>query len=75
MISSTIKRFFREPLLHFVLIGFLLFIVYDLKQGLLEEAPNRIVVSVNQIEQLLAQFKQAKHRLPAVSERAALIDN
>ena len=75
MIQSNIKRLFNEPLLHFLLIGFLLFLLYDLKQGQVSEAPNRIVVTASKIEQLSARFKLTQLRPPVEAELQALIED
>ena len=40
------RRLLREPLLHFLLVGALLFLVFGLRQGPEAAAPNRIVVDV-----------------------------
>ncbi len=75
MIHFSIKRLLGEPLFHFLIIGFLLFLLYDFKQGQLDDTPDRIVVSENMIEQLSAQFKLTKLRPPTAKEQAALIEN
>jgi len=41
----SIKHLWREPLLHFLLIGVALFVFYDLTREVSSEAPNRIVVN------------------------------
>jgi parvulin-like peptidyl-prolyl cis-trans isomerase-like protein len=75
MADFTLKRFLREPLLHFLVIGLLLFFLYGFKQGRLNEAPNSITVSAEIVEQLSGRFKLSKNRLPTAKERTALIDN
>lgn len=74
MTNFTIMRFLREPLLHFLIIGFLLFYFYDLKQGQVIEAPNSITVSAEIIEQINGRFKLSKNRLPSEEELATMID-
>jgi len=69
------KNLWREPLVHFLLIGAALFIVYDLKRDVGSQAPNRIVVSKGQQEQLLANFNRTWLRSPTKVELAGLIDN
>ena len=75
MTDSKLKRLFQEPLLHFLFAGFLLFVFYEYKQGLQSEAPNRIVVAANQIEQLSSRFKLTKLRPPTAVELDALVED
>jgi len=72
---SIFKRLVQEPLLHFLLVGFLLFLFYDYRQGLQSEAPNRIVVMASQVEQLSARFKLTKLRPPTKVELDALVED
>jgi len=75
MTISDIKRLGREPLVHFLLIGAALFVLFDMTQEQGGEAPNRIVVSSGQVEQLAAQFKRTWMRPPTQDELAALVEN
>jgi hypothetical protein len=70
-----LQRLVREPLLHFLLIGAALFLVYDLKRDVGSEAPNRIVVTQGQQEQLVANFNRTWLRAPSNDELAGLVDN
>lgn len=70
-----IKTLWREPLLHFLLIGLALFVYYDLARVGVSEAPNRIVVSNGQVEQLASNFQRTWMRPPSETELAALIEN
>ena len=49
-------RWLREPLLHFVLLGGLLFAVYRLADRGPRADPQRIVVGPGQIEHMIATF-------------------
>jgi hypothetical protein len=69
------KRFFSEPLLHFLVIGAALFVFYDLTREQGSDAPNRIVVSSGQVEQLVANFERARMREPTEFELAGLVEN
>ena len=69
------KRFFSEPLLHFLVIGAALFVFYDLTREQGSDAPNRIVVSSGQVEQLVANFERARMREPTEVELAALVES
>ena len=71
----SIKKLWREPLVHFLLIGFALFLFYDLTNEQGNEAPNRIVVNSGQVEQLAANFKRTWMRPPTEDELTALVEN
>jgi hypothetical protein len=71
----SIKRLWREPLLHFLLIGAALFVFYGLTRDVDGEAPNRIVVTSGQVEQLAANFRRTWMRPPTEEELAALVEN
>ena len=73
--KANLQRLAREPLLHFLLIGAALFMVYDLKRDVGSEAPNRIVVTQGQQEQLVANFNRTWLRPPSKDELAGLVDN
>ena len=72
---STLARLFREPLLHFLLIGAALFLLFGLTQGSGSRTTNRIVVSPSQVEELAAQFSRTWMRPPTKDEIAGLIAN
>ena len=66
----------KEPLLHFLLLGALLFGLYSLLNP--EEASftdNRIVVSAGDIERLSVNWEQRRNRPPTDSELQMLIDS
>jgi hypothetical protein len=66
-------KLLREPLLHFLLIGAVLFGVYQFTSGD-EVAPDEIVVSTGQIASLQAIFSQTWQRRPTADETQALVD-
>ena len=69
------RRLLREPLLHFFLLGALLFGVYGwLNRGNFDDA-GEIVVSRGQVSSLAAQFKRVWQREPNPQELQGLIDN
>lgn len=70
-----LDRLWREPLLHFLLIGAVLFAFYGLTREGESEAPNRIVVSSGQVEQLIANFRRTWMRPPTQDELNGVIDN
>ena len=63
----------REPLLHFLLIGAGLFLLFEVSQEQIPDAPDRIVISPGQLEQLQAQFKRTWMREPRQQELDGLI--
>jgi len=71
---SRLKALVKEPLLHFLLIGVVLFTAFGLKQDGNNEAANRILVSAGQIDQLSAQFERTRLRPPTETELAGLIE-
>ena len=75
MSLKSIKNLWREPLVHFLLIGAALFVFYDLTREQGSDAPNRIVMTSGQLEQLSANFKRTWMRPATDAELAALIEN
>ena len=72
---TFIRKLWREPLVHFLLIGAALFVFYDQTREQGSEAPNRIVMSSGEVEQLAANFKRTWMRPPTETELSALIEN
>ncbi len=73
--NVSINRLAREPLIHFLLIGVAIFMLYSFTRDVGSESPNRIVVSKGQQEQLAANFKRTWLRSPTKAELAGLVDN
>ncbi len=71
---SRLKALIKEPLLHFLLIGVVLFTAFGLKQDGNNEAANRILVNAGQINQLSAQFERTRLRPPTDNELTGLIE-
>ena len=69
-----ISRLWREPLLHFLLIGAALFVLYDLTRTTVSEAPKRILVTPGQVEQLEANFERTWSRPPTPEELGAMVE-
>lgn len=65
--------FLREPLLHFLAIGAVLFGVYQWASGD-EVAPDEIVVSAGQIANMQAIFSRTWQRPPTAEESQGLVD-
>jgi hypothetical protein len=69
------RRFIREPLLHFLLVGALLFLVFGLRQDPVTDSANRIVVDAGQVEQLSVQFQRTWMRPPTKRELEGLVES
>jgi len=69
------RRFIREPLLHFLLVGALLFLVFGLSQDPVTDSANRIVVDAGQVEQLSVQFQRTWMRPPTKRELEGLVES
>ncbi|MDH3711753.1 MAG: peptidylprolyl isomerase [Cyclobacteriaceae bacterium] len=69
------NKLVHEPLVHFLLIGAAIFVFYGLTRDVASEAPNRIVVTQGQQEQLVANFNRTWLRPPSKDELAGLVDN
>lgn len=66
-------RWLREPLLHFLVVGLALFLVFEWMAG--GGGERRIVVSKGRIEALAAAFTRTWQRPPTPSELGGLIDD
>ena len=76
MIPDSLKTLIREPLLHFVLIGAALFVLFELADdGSPAATDKRIVVSAGRIEQLTNIFSRTWQRPPTDQELEGLIDD
>jgi hypothetical protein len=69
------QKLWREPLIHFLAIGAVLFILFDLTREESGDPANRILVSESQVEQLAAQFRRTWLRPPTQEELAGLIQS
>lgn len=70
----TFRRILREPLLHFLVLGALLFWLYgSLNRGALD-SPSEILVEPALVEVLSAQFQRTWQRPPTAEELRGLID-
>ncbi|NEV64327.1 peptidyl-prolyl cis-trans isomerase [Thiorhodococcus minor] len=68
------RRLLAEPLLHFLILGAALFLIFDLRQGPDQPSARRIVVGTGQVEQLAAQFARTWMRPPTPSELEGLVE-
>jgi hypothetical protein len=67
------KKILREPLLHFLLLGALLFVVYGWVDGEGMRAPDRIVVPADRVRGLADQFQRTWQRPPTEPELDSLV--
>jgi parvulin-like peptidyl-prolyl isomerase len=71
----VMKRLLREPLLHFLVIGAGLFLVYGLLNRGQSDAPREIVISEARVEALAGNFATVWMRPPTAVELKGLIDD
>jgi hypothetical protein len=69
------KRLLREPLVHFLVLGAALFVVFGLVGKSAGVAPGKIVVTRTQIESLAAGFSRTWQRPPTADELDGLIQD
>jgi len=69
------RRFLREPLLHFLVIGIGLFVLYNLLRGGDTGAPRDIVVTEARVEALAQSFATTWMRPPTAQEIRGLVDD
>ena len=73
-LGKIMKKILNEPLLHFLLLGAILFVVYSMMQtpGRNDE-PGEIVVTQGQIDHLAAGFARTWQRPPSTEELAVMV--
>jgi hypothetical protein len=69
----VVKRFWREPLVHFVLLGAALFAAFDVAGKRPQGVPAKIVVTQGQIAAMNAEFARTWQRPPTPQELDGLI--
>jgi hypothetical protein len=72
--SIRIKTWLREPLVHFLAIGALIFLSFHLWSGG-GPGTNRIVITPGQVESMTARFLRTWQRPPSDAELKGLIDD
>ena len=68
------NKLIREPLLHFLLLGPLLFGVYGVLHRNAAQAPDKVVVDQARVDALASQFQQVWQRAPTAVELQGLIE-
>jgi hypothetical protein len=75
--TTTLKRWLREPLLHFLILGALLFAVYSYinrgRPGV--ESSKQIVVSMDELREMEVYFESQWHRPPTAAEFQAMVED
>ena len=69
------RRLLREPLVHFVLLGAMLFGAQALLGGSVEASDREIVIAEGDIESMVALFLKTWQRPPSAEELQGLIDD
>ena len=69
------KKWLKEPLVHFLIIGAGLFLLFNFTNGPAGDKPNRIVVTPGQVEQMTASFTRSRMRPPTKQEMVSLIES
>jgi peptidyl-prolyl cis-trans isomerase C len=76
-LSPAIKRWLREPLLHFLLLGFVIFAVYAFvhrgRGGF--ESSRQILLSLDELRQMDMYFESQWHRQPTTAEFQAMVED
>ena len=72
---QLIRRLLREPLLHFLLIGTVLFLLYGALNRGRSDAPREIVISAARVEAIAENFATVWMRPPTPVELKGLIDD
>ncbi len=73
--TNILGKAIREPLVHFLLIGAGLFLLYGFSNGSAGDKINRIVVTPGQVEQMEDRFSRTWMRPPTKQELAGLIES
>jgi len=69
------RRFLHEPLVHFLLLGALLFAVAGLARKPSQNAPGTIVITRAQIDAMVSAFEQTWQRAPRPEELQGLVQD
>ena len=74
-LPMKLMKLLREPLVHFLLLGAGLFLVYGRLGGSRAAEPNEIHVSTAQIQRLAAGWERTWQRLPTPQELDGLVQD
>lgn len=70
-----LRALLKEPLVHFLVLGLIIFAVYHALNRSNEQEPDKIVVTQARIEQLAGLFAKTWQRPPTAAELKGLIDD
>ncbi|MBW2338296.1 MAG: peptidyl-prolyl cis-trans isomerase, partial [Deltaproteobacteria bacterium] len=70
---SILQRFLREPLLHFIAIGSLFFLIYSAVNDIGENPTDTILITPERISQIATEFNRVWNRVPTAEELDNLI--
>lgn len=70
-----LRKLIKEPLLHFLVLGGGLFILFNAMNADTVQPPNQIVISQGQVKELSEKFSQAWMREPNSDELQSLVNN
>jgi hypothetical protein len=71
--TSILQRFLREPLLHFIAIGGLFFLIYTAVNDISESSTDTIFITPERIGQIATGFNGVWNRMPTAEELDNLI--
>ena len=69
------KAFIKEPLVHFLLIGAVLFLIFKVYDDPADSQSSQIIITDGQIAFLKANYARTRQRTPSNEEEQGLIDN
>jgi parvulin-like peptidyl-prolyl cis-trans isomerase-like protein len=72
--TPILQRFLREPLLHFIAIGGLFFLIYSSVNGSYENSTETIFITSERIGQIVTEFNGVWNRMPTDEELDKLIE-
>jgi peptidyl-prolyl cis-trans isomerase C len=76
LIEEIMKKWLKEPLLHFLVIGALIFVVFStFSTQEISVDEKKIVVSTGDIERLAARWVKTRNRPPTETELKGLVDS
>ena len=73
--TELARRWLREPLLHFLVLGAGLFLVFRLASGPGAPARDELIVTAGKIEHLIEVFSKVRQRPPSEAELHGLIED
>jgi len=74
--EHKMKKFYKEPLLHFLIIGSLIFVLFSIvNKDEIDVSGNKIVVTAAEIERLSANWSKNWNRPPTETELKGLVES